>query len=680
MKLRSDADGFIQGGETIPSLTRNSGSKAESLLYSIDTNVAAMRKEMGHRSPVGWRGSDKEAVAPVSRVGTRRNESGLSRGGSRSPFGGALPEAVSPVVAVPTGKTKAGRTQAADVEKPAGAARRSMLVSGSPVKPGKRDEKGRFVSRGDGENNSTPGDHKGAGDEPGALKSLGDRIASAINGSGSMDEADPAVKAFNEVAQPLARGYSMLSGGDKAERQKTGWFRKILGELRMFRAEETGFSKAAGKSLKALEERPEAGAAAGGGGMLSTILNGIKGALPGVSTLLKGLAVAAAPLLAMLKVTQWAADTTHDEERVEGIKEDAVKPAKEALQAVGIDKDAEIAKAREATLEKRDGEYAKEQAAKATFAPSGIAPGTKEYDDAFYRAQQAKEAAAEAEKKKGFIQKGIDKVKSVGRAVFGNRNKDAMVRQMAESGITDPKEQAMFLAQLDHESGGFTKMEESFNYKSAARLMQVSGSARKKGQPAVEQAMAQGPEAVAELMYGGRMGNKSPGDAYAFRGRGAIQLTGRENYARAGKALGLDLENHPELAAEPENSAKVAAWYWKDTKLGAAARMGDVRAVTKKINGGTNGLTDRIEKYGKYLSAASAGAFSMATPVAVSARPAPTVRTPSVPTPAEAPPVTIPLSSGGKSQTTTVVQAPSDIGQDVRDRRIAHIVTGGVAN
>jgi hypothetical protein len=154
MKLRSDADGFIQGGETIPSLTRNSGSKAESLLYSIDTNVAAMRKEMGHRSPVGWRGSDKEAVAPVSRVGTRRNESGLSRGGSRSPFGGALPEAVSPVVAVPTGKTKAGRTQAADVEKPAGAARRSMLVSGSPVKPGKRDEKGRFVSRGDGENKS----------------------------------------------------------------------------------------------------------------------------------------------------------------------------------------------------------------------------------------------------------------------------------------------------------------------------------------------------------------------------------------------------------------------------------------------------------------------------------------------------------------------------------------------
>jgi hypothetical protein len=154
MKLRSDADGFIQGGETISSLTRNGGSKAESLLYSIDTNVAAMRKEMGHRSPVGWRGSDKETVSPVSRVGTRRNESGLSRGGSRSPFGGALPEAVSPVVAVPTGKTKAGRMQAADVEKPAGAARRSMLVSGSPVKPGKRDEKGRFVSRGDGENKS----------------------------------------------------------------------------------------------------------------------------------------------------------------------------------------------------------------------------------------------------------------------------------------------------------------------------------------------------------------------------------------------------------------------------------------------------------------------------------------------------------------------------------------------
>jgi putative chitinase len=583
--------------------------------------------------------------------------------------------------AAPTGRLKGEAIAAARAAQP-GTGRRSPGWTGREVaQPMQRDGRGRFIKK------ATTGDAAAATASPsgptgatfGVHRGLGDRIAGAINGAG-MEEADPAVKAFSEIAQPLARGYSMLSGGDRTERQKTGWFRKIFGELRMFRAEETGFSKAAGKSLKALEEKPEAGGAESGGGGIKGVLDGIKTALPRVAMVLGGLAAAMAPLLAMLKVTQWAADTTHDEERVEGIKEDAVKPAKEALQAVGIDSDKRVEERRTDTLEKRDGEYSKEAADRAVFAPSGVTPGTRAYEDAFYRAQQEKEAQAEAAKKKGFVQRGIEKVKSVGRAVFGNRNKDAMVKQMAESGITDPKEQAMFMAQLDHESGGFTKMEESFNYKSAARLMQVSGSARKQGQPAVEKAMAQGPEAVAELMYGGRMGNKSPGDAYNFRGRGAIQLTGRENYARAGKALGLDLENHPELAAQPENSAKVAAWYWKDSKLGPAARMGDVRAVTKKINGGTNGLDDRTAKYGKYLSESSRGTLGTPAPVAFNAPTAQTIRPPSIPAAADILPVVVPLASGSSKQSIVVAQAPADVGQDLRDRRIAHIATGGVSN
>lgn len=649
--MRSDKDGFIQG-DPIADMRRSGEGRSEALLYGISGDVQAIRRAL------------TGAATPSSR---------------RSPRGDTA--SVLAPAAVPTSARKGERAQAATSASQSGTARLAVLADAVSAKPSQRNKKGQFSekSAGSAEGQAGSGGPGSAGSES-MFKGLGDRIAGAINNSSSMDEADPAVKAFGEVAQPLARGYQALAGGDKAERQKTGWFRKIFGELRMFRAEETGFSKAAGKSLKALEEKPEAGAAAGGGGMLGTVMNGIKAALPGIATVLGGLAAAMAPLLAMLKVTEWAADTTHDKERVEGIKEGAATPAKEALKAVGIDKDAEIAKARADTLEKRDGEYAKEAAAKATFAPSGITPGTKEYDDAFYRAQQAKEAQAEADKKKGFVQRGIDKVKSVGRAVFGNRNKDAMVAQMAESGITDPKEQAMFMAQLDHESGGFSKNEESFKYKSADRLMQVSASARKKGLPAVEQAMAQGPEAVAELMYGGRMGNKSPGDAYNFRGRGAIQLTGRANYARAGKALGLDLENHPELAAAPENSAKVAAWYWKDAKLGAAARRGDVRAVTKGINGGANGLDDRTEKYGKYLSAASAGAFGASAPVVASMPNAPTVRPPSVPTVADASPMVVPLSSGGGKPPVVVSQAPADVGQDVRDRRIAHIATGGVSN
>lgn len=649
--IKSDAAGFIIGGEPIKELHRAGGRKAEEYLSGILGEVRALR----------------QAVSPAARgSGSRTTE-------------GAAAARFSPVA--PTGSRK-GEANTARAAQP-GTGRRSLGRVGAEVaQPAQRDERGRFAKKatnGDATAAAASTSSSPAGATFGAVRGRGVSIADTIGRSG-MDEADPAVKAFGEVAQPLARGYQALAGGDKAERQKTGWFRKIFGELHMFRAEETAFSKAAGKSLKALEEKPEAGAAAGGGGMLGTVMNGIKAALPGIATVLGGLAAAMAPLLAMLKVTEWAADTTHDKERVEGIKEGAAAAAKEALKTVGIDKDAEIAKARADTLEKRDGEYSKEAADRAVFAPSGVTPGTRAYEDAFYRAQQEKEAQAEAAKKKGFVQRGIENVKSVGRAVFGNRNKDAMVKQMAESGITDPKEQAMFLAQLDHESGGFSKNEESFKYKSADRLMQVSASARKKGLPAVEQAMAQGPEAVAELMYGGRMGNKSPGDAYNFRGRGAIQLTGRANYARAGKALGLDLENHPELAAAPENSAKVAAWYWKDAELGTAARRGDVRAVTKGINGGANGLDDRTEKYGKYLSAASAGAFGASAPVVASMPNAPTVRPPSVPTVADASPMVVPLSSGGGKPPVVVSQAPADVGQDVRDRRIAHIATGGVAN
>jgi hypothetical protein len=678
MKLRSDADGFIQGGETISSLTRNGGSKAESLLYSIDTNVAAMRKEMGHRSPVGWRGSDKETVSPVSRVGTRRNESGLSRGGSRSPFGGALPEAVSPVVAVPTGKTKAGRMQAADVEKPAGAARRSMLVSGSPVKPGKRDEKGRFVSRGDGENNSTPGDHKGAGDEPGALKSLGDRIASAINGSGSMDEADPAVKAFNEVAQPLARGYSMLSGGDKAERQKTGWFRKILGELRMFRAEETGFSKAAGKSLKALEERPEAGAAAGGGGMLSTILNGIKGALPGVSTLLKGLAVAAAPLLAMLKVTQWAADTTHDEERVEGIKEDAVKPAKEALQAVGIDKDAEIAKAREATLEKRDGEYSKEQAARAAFKPAGLKPGSREFEDAFYRDQQDKEAAAAEQAKKSPLRRGWEAAKGW---VLGQTSK------IFESGKGGAG--TVSTGKGDHGGASYG----TYQLSSAKGRVQEFLKDSKYGEQ-FEGLKPGSPEFNAKWK---EVAKNDP--AFGDEQHDFIKRTHYDLAMKSLKKSGIDLSGKGAAVQDSLWSTSVhlgpegaASAFKKATKGRDASQMTDAEIVTA-VQDYKLANNDRL--FAKSSPAVRAGTASRAVaekskllalaniypaPVMVSAPPAPTVRIPSVPALAEAPPVTIPLSTGGKSQATTIVQAPPDVGQDVRDRRIAHIATGGVSN
>lgn len=137
----------------------------------------------------------------------------------------------------------------------------------------------------------------------------------------------------------------------------------------------------------------------------------------------------------------------------------------------------------------------------------------------------------------------------------------AVIAAMHAAGITDPDEQAMLLAQVDHESGGFKRLNESFKYRNAGQLMAVSKTARKHGTAAVEAALASGPEAVAALMYGGRMGNRTAEDAYRYRGRGFIQLTGRDNYARAGKALGLDLPNQPDLAADPAIAARIATWY-----------------------------------------------------------------------------------------------------------------------
>jgi putative chitinase len=124
-----------------------------------------------------------------------------------------------------------------------------------------------------------------------------------------------------------------------------------------------------------------------------------------------------------------------------------------------------------------------------------------------------------------------------------------------------PLRTAHFLAQLAHESGGWRYSEEI-----------ASGDA-----------------------YEGRkeLGNVNPGDGRRYKGRGVIQLTGRANYARYGAALGLRLEQQPGLAALPEVAYRVAAFYWLDRNINADADRDDLKAVTRAINGGTNGLDDR---------------------------------------------------------------------------------------
>lgn len=165
----------------------------------------------------------------------------------------------------------------------------------------------------------------------------------------------------------------------------------------------------------------------------------------------------------------------------------------------------------------------------------------------------------------------------------------AVLPAMAVYAIDSPLRQAHFLAQFGHETGGFQKLVENLNY--SAEGLIATWPTRFTVDRAAE--TARKPEQIANHVYGGRLGNVKPGDGWRYRGRGGFQLTGRENYAKAGKELGLPLEAEPELLELPKVAALTAAWFWSDRGLNMLADADDVLAVTRKINGGLHGLGDR---------------------------------------------------------------------------------------
>ncbi|QWT22464.1 hypothetical protein KPL74_10805 [Bacillus sp. NP157] len=167
-----------------------------------------------------------------------------------------------------------------------------------------------------------------------------------------------------------------------------------------------------------------------------------------------------------------------------------------------------------------------------------------------------------------------------------------------KAGITQPRELANYMAQVTHESNGLSRLEESFRF--LRNISQVPVQAAWRNGPdaldaARKEALAGRPEGLAELMYAGRHGNHEPGDGWQYRGRGYIRLVGRDNYRAAGDALGLDLENQPDLAAEPRHAARIAAWLWRE-HVPEQAR-GNVEESTRAINGKLHGLDDRQQRF-----------------------------------------------------------------------------------
>jgi len=168
----------------------------------------------------------------------------------------------------------------------------------------------------------------------------------------------------------------------------------------------------------------------------------------------------------------------------------------------------------------------------------------------------------------------------------------------AKYDISTPKRQAAFIGQCAHESGNFKTLEENLNYKPEA-LMKVWPSRFPDLPTAMKYAHNQ--EAIANKVYGGRMGNgvEETGDGWKYHGRGLIQLTGKENYANCGSGIGVDLLGNPGLLNTPEYAAMSAAWFWNKKGLNALADSGDYETMTKRINGGLIGLDDRKAKIAK---------------------------------------------------------------------------------
>ena len=169
--------------------------------------------------------------------------------------------------------------------------------------------------------------------------------------------------------------------------------------------------------------------------------------------------------------------------------------------------------------------------------------------------------------------------------------------------IDTPQRVAAFVAQCAHESGGFKAIKENLNYKSATLRKLFS---KYFPDDLIAEKYASLPnkqEAIANRIYASRMGNgpESSGDGYKYCGRGLIQLTGKDNYTRYAQSLEISVEEASEHLTTFEGCVQSAAWFWEANNLNQWADKGDILTLTKRINGGTIGLDDRIEHYNHAL-------------------------------------------------------------------------------
>jgi putative chitinase len=192
--------------------------------------------------------------------------------------------------------------------------------------------------------------------------------------------------------------------------------------------------------------------------------------------------------------------------------------------------------------------------------------------------------------------------------ITGNTKVDAWYAALCEIlpkyGVDTPRRVAHFISQCAHESNNFRSLEENLNY-SKESLEKVFPRYFGTGKRDAT-AYARNPEKIANYVYmdefrTAKMGNVNPGDGWRFRGRGLKQLTGRDNYTRFGKSVGMTAEQAAEYVATEKGAIESAAWFWDTNKLNTIADTDDVVLMTRRINGGNIGLEDRQQRYNRAL-------------------------------------------------------------------------------
>jgi len=180
---------------------------------------------------------------------------------------------------------------------------------------------------------------------------------------------------------------------------------------------------------------------------------------------------------------------------------------------------------------------------------------------------------------------------------------EALAQLLPDYDINTAERIAAFVAQCAHESGGFMVLKENLNYR-AASLRKLFSKYFPNDDIANQYAnLPNKQEAIANRVYGNRMGNgpEESGDGYRYCGRGLIQLTGKSNYQAFADSLEISPQEASEYLSTFEGAAQSACWFWESNNLNSYADRGDILGMTKRINGGTIGLEDRIKHYNHAL-------------------------------------------------------------------------------